>query len=227
LKKFLNLYGIFGFGLSSVFALIYKWSLPEFCWSVWLAGLFYAWGCILTACIQMVLFSRSEKHFYEKHLPFLERISPNIFLLGMTILTVLAGLIAFRMYNYLFAFYGLFLSVFAQMEPLELFGASGFINSDFYTPVFYLTILFWPMILGTLIAHWEDFFRQNPGKRFFLPFHKEIVRMHLMVLALPVITMIMWALFGEAYQPVTVVILMGFFYLMPSKSPGESNSESG
>ena len=46
-----------------------------------------------------------------------------------------------------------------------------------------------------------------------------------MVLALPVITLIMWALFEDAYQPITVVILMSIFYLLPSKSPEEANSD--
>ena len=40
------------------------------------------------------------------------------------------SLVAFRIYNLIFAFYGIFFSVFAEMDPVSLFGANGFINSD-------------------------------------------------------------------------------------------------
>lgn len=48
-----------------------------------------------------------------------------------------AGWCAFAFLGYTFAFglYGLLLSFFAEMEPHELFGRNGFINSDFWTPV--------------------------------------------------------------------------------------------
>jgi len=221
LKRVINPYGAIGFGLASVSAVTREWSLPEFCWSAWLAGLVYAWGCIVTASLQIILTARSGKAAYDKRLPFLRRVSPIAFLLGVTVVAVCAGVLAFRMYSFLFAFYGLFLSVFSEMEPHSMFGRNGFINSDFFTPVMFLVDRFWPMAVGVLIANWGDFFLQKPWKRILLPFQKEILRMHIMILALPLFSLIAWFLFGEAFQSITIVLLMGLFYLLPKKMPTE------
>lgn len=77
------------------------------------------------------------------------------------------ALLAFRIFSYIFGFYGLFLSVIAEMEPLSFFGRNNFINSDFFTPVMYLLKCFWLMTLGVLITQCEDFFRENPWQRIF------------------------------------------------------------
>jgi hypothetical protein len=227
LRTVINPYGAIGFGLASVFAVIQEWSLPEFCWSTWLAGLVYAWGCVVTASLQIILTARSDKAAYDEHLPFLRRLSPNVLLLGVTVISVSVGLLAFRLYSFLFAFYGLFLSVFSEMEPLTLFGRNGFINSDFFTPVTYLVDRFWPMAVGVLITNWEDFFRKDPWKRVLLPFQKEIVRIHIMILALPFFSLIAWVLFREAYQSITIVLLMGLFYLLPKKAPVDNSEIKG
>ena len=222
LRTAVNPYGAIGFCLAAVYAVSQQWSLPEFCWSIWLAGLVYAWVCIATASLQIILFARSDKSAYDERLQLLRRFSPGVFLLGVTVISVSVGLVAFRLYSFLFAFYGLFLSVFAEMEPLDLFGRNGFINSDFYTPVTYLVTRSWPMTVGVLIANWEDFFGKNPWKRVLLPLQKKILRMHIMTLALPFLSLIAWALFRDAYQSITIVLLMGLLYLLPKKPPGVS-----
>jgi len=227
LRTSINPYGVVGFGLASVFAVTQEWSLPEFCWSTWLAGLVYSWGCIGTATMQIILTARSDKAAYDERLPFLRRFSPTILLLGVTLVSVSLGLLSFRIYSFLFGFYGLFLSVFAEMEPLSLFGRNGFINSDFFTPVMHLVNRFWPMVVGVLITNWEDFFRKNPLRRIFLPFQKEILRMHVMILALPFLSLIAWALWGDAYQSITIVLLMGLFYLLPKKTTGDNSEIKG
>jgi hypothetical protein len=207
-----------GFGLTSAFAVTEKWSLQEFCWSTWLAGLVYSWACVITAAIQILLTARKEKGNYEISMPFLQRVSPNVFFVGITLAITLIGWIALYGYSYLFAFYGLFLSVFAEMEPHSLFGRNGFINSDFATPVTYLIGNFWPMILGTLIANADDFVKNKTWKGILLPFQSnEILRIHILTLALPFLTLIAWALFRTAYQPITLVLLIGLFYLLPKK----------
>ena len=223
LRTAINPYGVVGFGLASVFAVPQEWSLPEFCWSTWLAGLAYSWVCIGTATIQIILTARSDKAAYEERFPFLRRFSPGILLLGMTVISVSIGLLAFRIYSFVFGFYGLFLSVFAEMEPLSLFGRNGFINSDFFTPLIHLIDRFWPMVAGVLISNWEDFFRKNPWKRILLPFQKEILRIHVMILALPFLSLIAWALLGDAYQSITILLLMGLFYLLPKKTRGDDS----
>jgi hypothetical protein len=103
------------------------------------------------------------------------------------------------------------------MEPHILFGRNGFINSDFFTPVAYLINIFWPMALGTLITSLKDFYKKDPWQRIILPFQREVLRMHVMILALPFIALIAWALFGNKYQPVVIILLLGIFYLLPWK----------
>jgi hypothetical protein len=223
----MNPYGALGFGLASIFAVTQEWSLPEFCWGTWLAGLVYAWGCTATAALQIILTTRSDKAVYDECVPFLRRFTPIVFLLGVAVISVCVGLLAFRIYSFLFAFYGLFLSVFSEMEPHALFGRNGFINSDFFTPVMYLADHLWPMAVGTLITRWRDFFRKNPWKRILLPFQKEILRMHIMILALPFFSLIAWALFKEAYQPISIVLLMGLFYLLPEKALADVSEVKG
>lgn len=224
----LNIFSLIGFVITAIFAVLQKWSLPEFSWSTWLAGLVYSWACVVTASLQILYKARTDKPAYEERLPFLRHLSPNQFLLGLSMLIVPVSLAAFRLYGFLFSFYGLFLSVFTEMEPLALFGRNGFINSDFYTPVVYLLYLFWPMALGVVIANWQAFFRKEPWKRIFLPFQQEILRIHLMVLALPFIALAAWALFGDAYQSITIVLLLAMFYMLPGQKkkdalqPGDS-----
>ena len=217
-KFAINPYGAVGFGLVSVFAVAQEWSLPEFCWGVWLAGLVYSWGCVTAAAVSIILSARSTKPVYDARMPFLQTLSPGAFLLIMTGISTAAGLVGFHLYAALFGFYGLFLSVFAEMEPAFLFGRNGFINSDFYTPLAYLLERFWPLAAAALIANWEDFFSKNPWKRIALPFQSEIVRIHVMILALPFLSLLAWALFRGSYQPVTIVLLLGLFFLLPKKA---------
>ena len=219
MKAAINPYGVVGFGLASVFAVVQKWSLQEFCWGTWMAGLVYAWTCIFTASLQIVFTAHSFKSAWAEHVPFIRRLSPTLFFIVLTAISLCTGLIAFRLYGYLFAFYGVFLSFFSEMEPAALFGRDGFINSDFFTPVSYLIDRFWPFAVGVLIANWEDFFRRNPWKRILVPAQTEVVRIHMMVLALPFFSLIAWALFGEAYQSAAIVLLMGLFYLSPKQRP--------
>lgn len=217
MKTAFNPYGIVGFGLAAYFAVVQEWSLPEFCWGTWLAGLLYTWGCIATASLQIIVFARTDKAAYEKHLPFLRHFSPIAFIFVIIVAIVCGGILAFRVYSLLFGFYGLFLSVFVEMEPLAFFGRNGFINSDFFSPVTYLLNLFWPVAVAVLIANWEDFFGRNPWKRLALPIQREILRLHIMILALPFVAMLSKALFKDAFQTVTIVILIGLLCLLPKK----------
>jgi hypothetical protein len=108
------------------------------------------------------------------------------------------------------------------MQPVTLFGKNGFINSDFFTPVTYLAQSLWPMILATLIANADDFLQKKPWERILFPFKSNtILRIHIMTIALPFLMMIAWALFKEAYQQLTIVLLIGIFYLLPKKRQKE------
>jgi len=227
MKQLLHPTGLIGFGLTSVFAVTQQWSLQEFCWSTWLAGLVYSWTCVIAAAIQVFLTARREKEIYETAVPFLRSVPPNVFVLGIALSSVLIGLLILYLYSYLFGFYGIFLSVFAEMEPHSLFGRNGFINSDFFTPVTYLFESSWPMVIGTLIANAEDFLQKNTWKQFLLPFRtNEILRIHILTVALPFLTLIAWALFKTAYQPVTMVLLIGIFFLLPRKQRKDTPNAS-
>jgi hypothetical protein len=224
-KKAIDPYGAIGFGVASVFAVAQEWSLPEFCWSSWLAGLVYAWGCIVTASLEIILTARSARTSWEKRLPSLGTLPYPLLLAGATCISAAIGLAAFNAYNFLFGFYGLFLSVFAEMSPLSLFGRNGFINSDFYTPAVYLLDRFWPMAAGVLLANGHDLLGKNPWQRVFLPVQREILRLHLMILALPFFAMLAWALVGNSYQSITIVLIMGLFYFLPKPAGKDGGKE--
>ncbi len=208
-----NPLGYIALGLNCAFVVLDEWSLREFCWSTWLASLVYSWACAASASIRIVLGARQEKVALEARLPFLRELPFAAFFPAITLVSMVAGWLAFYLYSYLFSFYGLFLSVFAEMEPHALFGRNGFINSDFFTPVTYLLGSFWPMIVGTLLANAGDFVRGNPWQRF-VPAH-EILRIHILAVAMPFLALIAWALFRDNYQEPTIVVLMAVFYVMP------------
>jgi hypothetical protein len=227
LRNAFNPHTVAGFVLSSVFAFTQEWSLPEFCWSVWLAAIVFTWGCIFTAPLQIILSARSENAIYFKYFPTLRWIPPEVLLLGVTIISLSAGYFAFYIYSRLFGFYGIFLSAFAQMEPKNMFGPNGFINSDFFTPVMYLIDNYWPMAVGVLIVNWENLFLNDPVKRMILPFQKEFARLHVMIIAMPFITIIFYALFRKLYQPITIVILMALLYFFPQETRKEAAKIKG
>jgi hypothetical protein len=44
--------------------------------------------------------------------------------------------------------------------------------------------------------------------------------MHIMILALPFFSLLAWALFREAHQSITIMLLLGLLYLLPKKARG-------
>ena len=212
------------FALTAYLAIVQKWSLQEFCWCIWLAGLFYSWACVLTAAFQIMLTARTNKDYYDAEVPLIKKVPPEVFALAILPVTLLVGFVALYIYTWIFSFYGLFLSVFAEMPPLDLFGRNGFINSDFFTPVTYLADRYWPVILATLIANADVFLGRNPWERIVIPFkNNEIMRIHIMILVMPFLAMITWALFKGAYQQLTIILLIGIFYLLPKKQQEKQN----
>ena len=204
-----------GFALAATLAATSGWTLQEFSWSTWLAGLLYSWLCVLTGAGAVILTARDRRDSYHAQFPWLGRLPTAAYLALLTAIAALLAGVALIAYTYVFAFYGLFLSFFAEMEPHALFGRNGFINSDFFTPVTYLALAFWPMAAGALIANGASLVRGDPWKRMVLPTSTEILRMHIFVLAMPVVTLLVWAVLGERYHTVTIVLLMGLFYLLP------------
>lgn len=44
-----------GLSLAAAVAVIQKWSLQEFCWSIWVAGLFLCWFMVVAAGARVIL----------------------------------------------------------------------------------------------------------------------------------------------------------------------------
>ena len=207
-----------GLLLAAPIAVARDWSLAEFCWSVWLAGLLFTWICILTAGVQIAATASVWRTRFERDIPALARLS-RVSAVSLILAVVACAMVAaFWGYTFAFALYGSLLSFFAEMEPYSLFGRNGFINSDFWTPVRYLLDNFWAMSIGAIVAYWRDLVRSNPWKRMLLPLATEVVRVHIMVVVMPFIALIAWAAFPTSYQPVVIVLLMIVFYLLPRRS---------
>jgi hypothetical protein len=213
-----------GLLIAAPLAVIGDWSLAEFCWSIWLAGVLFTWACILTGGLQVFATASSWGSRLKRNVPVLARSSQS----SATVLVVTGAacvmVAAFVAFNFLFGLYGALLSFFAEIEPYSLFGRNGFINSDFWTPVSYLATTFWAMSVGTIIAYWRDLVRANPWKKIMLPLATEVARVHLMVVVMPFITLAAWAVVGESYQPLVIVLLMVAFYLLPTRTKGVSSS---
>lgn len=216
--RFTVAYRLAGLLIAAPVAVVGHWSLAEFCWSTWLAGLLFTWTCILTGGVQILATAPKWRPPLERHLPARIRLSrasaTAIVVVGAACLMA----VAFYVYTFAFGLYGLLLSFFAEMEPHVSFGRNGFINSDFWTPVRDLITSFWAMSAGTIVAYGQELIRSNPWSRMLLPLTTEVVRVHIMVVAMPFIALAAWAIFGESYQLVAVVLLMIIFYLLPSRS---------
>jgi hypothetical protein len=215
-----------GFGLSAPFALGQQWSLPEFCWSTWLAALVFSWACVLTAALQILAAGGANRGALEARFPFLRDWPAGTVSAVVGLAAIAAAVAAFWAYAFVFSFYGIFLSVFAEMEPARYFGRNGFINSDFFTPLSHLLHRHWPMAVGALVADAVLLVKGNPWRRFAVPFHSEALRLHLFVIALPFVAMGTWAMFGRDYHPAAILLLSLLFYFFPRGSSFASPNTS-
>lgn len=214
MNKFFSASRVSGFTLAGVSSVAGGWTLPEFCWSTWLAGMVLFWVAIFFRVVRNILRLRQDKSLYESRLSFLRGISPEMFFAVGSLFWCAVGYLGFYLSCVIFGFYGLFLSVFSEMEPLTLFGRNGFINSDFWTPVVYLGIRFWPMAAGTVLANWRSISATARGSvDAFLS--SELTRIHVMVIMMPFLSLAAWAIWGEAYQTPVVLMLMALFYFWP------------
>lgn len=210
--------GLAGLGLSAVFACRDGWTLQEFCWSTWLAAFVFSCACAAAGPLRIMLRCSREAGLLRQRLAWLAGMPDDALAAGIMVAALALGAAMLYAYSYIFAFYGLFLSVFAEMEPRALFGRNGFINSDFYTPAVYLLERFWPMAAGTLICSGALMREPGPWKIAFLPFRaKQIVRIHLLVVLMPFFALAAWALVGERYHLPVIVALLGLFFLLPDR----------
>jgi len=191
-----------GFAIAACLALYERWRMQELCWGLWITGLLYCWGTVVIACIRSILSSDREQLLYrirEKGLPqFLQELPAWLFSCGVALFSIIISGIAFYFYAWLFSFYGLFLSVFAEMEPRSLFGRNGFINSDFFTPVACLAQLCWPMALGSLLADRQHLLSSSPLQLLVKPFSRQVAVMHVAIVTMPFVALLSWMLFKDS-----------------------------
>lgn len=206
-----------GLAVAAPVAVTSDWSLAEFCWSTWLAGLLFTWICVITGGGQIILSAPRFARRVQDQVRLLARLSRPLLVAFVGLVAVLLTGVMFRVYSFAFGFYGLFLSFFAEMEPHGLFGRNGFINSDFWTPVRHLFASFWAMSLGTVVAYGRDTVRSDPWCRMLFPIQTEVIRVHIMVVAMPFLALVAWATLGDAYESVVIVLLMAVFYLVPGR----------
>ena len=215
---------ILSFLLSISAALLGGWTTQEACWSFWIAGLVSSWFLVLWGFLRLILgVLRDDRSTLGAPRALLQRAIPSLSKTVFNLLVVasagVGGYILFYVYCYLFGFYGIFLSVFARMEPASFFGPNGFINSDFFSPALYLLHLYWPMVLSTLLWESPTLLRQSPIELLTRPFHTRIVRLHLAIVGMPFVSLLAWALLGNSYHVVSVAFVYAVFYLAPSERP--------
>ena len=206
-----------------------EWSVREFCWSVWIAGLVFSLLCVAWGYVHLVIRVEREGRKLANMAGFAFLSSPlNASLIVFAAGSAAAAAAAF-IYLKVFSFYGLFLSVFAEMKPFELFGRNGFINSDFFTPAAYLVRKLWPVILLACVSGLGALLGPVPWVKMVMPVKsKEISRIHLMTLALPFLSLLFWMIFRGRYDAPVVVSLLAIFLLvsLPSRRPARADGKA-
>jgi len=193
-----------GLVLSIAFTLANDVSLAEFAWTFWLVGLYSSYISAGRFAVRTVL----NRDSLRERIPPLSSLEPRTLLWVSVALALAGGLALAYVFTYVFGFYGIMLSVWVQLQPEALFGRNGFINSDFWTPVLHLTRLYWPLVAGQIISESSALFgRPQPGTESFAP-ERQIVVLHVFVLALPFVAMLSYALLGAQYETLSIVILL-------------------
>jgi hypothetical protein len=207
-----------GFLLMCVSALYYGWTMQELSWSFWVASLVTCWVLIVWVPVLVVLrcLGGSTDCLGPPPVRGPSEAFHRIFQWNRWAffpILLLACYALFYIYTKLFVGYGLFLSFFAAMEPEIFFGPNGFINSDFFSPVQYLTQRYWPGIVGTLVAQISIILSKAPLELLTLPISGSLIRLHVVILTAPFLGMLAFAL--GAYQGIMVPFVLFAFYYTP------------
>lgn len=214
--------GAAGFLCGAAGAALGRWDLPGFCWGVWISALAVSLVTLAVSALR-ALFIRpaAARRFLGASAWLRERVAPlpgPLLWALQSAAALLFALLMARVTVFLFGFYGIFLSFFAESEPLDLLGRNGFINSDFVTPALFLLGKYWPMVLGAVLADAGGPLRTAPWRGFVRPFARELAPLHLFVLLMPFVTLLFLALLGkEAYQTPAVVALLAAHHFFPKE----------
>jgi len=218
-----NRLAIVGFLVSVIPAIWAQWSLPELCWSFWVNGLFVSLLMVLVAVAKASL---APPDWLQKLLNDRVKLSLPILRLINIVAAVGLGLAVAQAYLWVFGFFGILLSAFFEMDPKDLFGRNGFINSDFITPIVFLLERFWPALLGTILTEFPDAFRGKAWALYFAPFSKQLPLTHIMVVLTPAAALLFWILFGEAgWQQPAIVAILALFHFFPRRLPPHLSPE--
>jgi hypothetical protein len=209
-----------GLALSVVFAVSSDLTLAEFCWSVWLVGLYSAYVSAGRMALRLV---RYRDALLRERIPPLSAVSGRALLGVSLVAAALLGAGLLYAFSLAYGFYGVMLSVWVQLSPEDLFGRNGFINSDFWTPVAHLTRLYWPLVAGQLLGEASLLFsavQQGAGSP-----ERRIVAMHVFVLALPFVALLSYALLGAEYETLGIVILLVIKSLFDVRPPRDAGAD--
>ena len=212
---------------SIALAVFNEWKLNEFCWIVWVSGLLFSIMCSLAGFFHLLFDLKYQSYFLSKYVPFYLSSKKVLFLSLIVCVGFIASFAAALFYIHIFGFYGLFLSVFARMEPLSLFGENGFINSNIFVAVKYLVEKYFYIIIFSLIADFVFIFKVDLWSKIFLPFKsKEIVKIHIMTVLLPFISLFFFMLVKDKYNTPAIIVFLCIFYLTNFKSTSRNKINS-
>ena len=197
--------------------------MQELCWGFWITGLLYCWCVVAVAGIRILLLIRCDS-FRETALQSIppqmrSGLAPGLLPWAGALLAAIACWAALYAYTWLFSFYGLFLSVFAEMEPRSLLGRNGFINSDFFTPAAYLAQICWPLAAGAIFADRGHLLNESPFRLLLRPFSRHLVKIHVAILTMPFAALLSWAMLRQRHQTATVLFVLAVFYFVPAPDP--------
>lgn len=225
-----HLFEIFAFFLTAISAFYFDWQANELCWGLWVSSLLTGWVVILSAVLRTVLHLAGipvlrEEDLDEKGDPlsaffraktfsktFKDAKSPLASLPMILIVIGSIGIGAFTWFHFTFfhTVHAMLMSVFLQMEPLNLFGPNGFINADKGVILAYLIEHYWPMILGTFMVRRGIILSGNPGVNL-KAIYGGVMRIHFFILLSAFLFFLIY--FGiEFYQRFLLLVLLFLFY---------------
>ncbi len=217
--RIINIQGIAGFTLVAVLAVAEGWTLRDFCWSNWLAGLLYGWFCIVAAVVQIVLIEVFHIGSYPEKMAFFQTKSSPGRAVAMTMACLTTALVAYHFYSAFFLHLAVLISMLLNdnlFNPLNSSKLAGVDNA--FDLVAYLLRDFWPIAAGMILTRWEDFVRGNPWKRIFVPLDKNLILTHILILGAIFCGLIAQTFFAENYQSITIVIVLGVMFFWPQSA---------
>ncbi len=226
--KRINLQGIAGFALVAALAVMQGWTLPDFCWSNWLAGLLYGWCCIVVAVAQIVLSEALRKEHGVKKNLLLQSMPPLVRVVAVSVACFFVAFLAYELYSLFFIYLGIGVSLFFGDGPLNPLNPLNMEDTSIaFDTVAYLLEDFWPVAAGMILTRWPDFVRGNPWKRIFLPLDKKLIHTHALILGGMLCAVIAQLFFAETYETVAIVIILGGMFLWPQNTgePGGKKAD--